>query len=227
MIITTIPSIHAKQLIAAMCLLLKNSNRSPSVSSFMRCAERAARYKLLISLTNRIVRRRSCGEIPPAAGIVPNLRAGRRAALADLGTFLPYSSSAGGIPLARYRGVLITVGEDLMRYGLSVASIATMILIAGPAFAQNQAAVEKGMKVFADQKCSLCHSVAGKGNSKGPLEDGVAKLSADEIRQWLVNPQEMRDKTGADRKPVMKSFATLPKADLDALVAYLSSLKKK
>jgi mono/diheme cytochrome c family protein len=114
-----------------------------------------------------------------------------------------------------------------MRYGLLVLSLAGMLAIAGPAFAQKQEAAEKGMNVFADQKCSMCHSVAGKGNPKGPLEDGVAKLSAEEIRQWLVNPQEMRDKTGADRKPAMKSFATVPKSDLDSLVAYLVSLKKK
>ena len=114
-----------------------------------------------------------------------------------------------------------------MRYGLFIASVAGMIAIAGPAFAQNDAVIEKGMKVYADQKCSLCHSVAGKGNPKGVLEDGLAKTSAAEIHEWLVNPQGMRDKTGADRKPVMKAFATLPKDDLDALVAYLLSLKKK
>jgi mono/diheme cytochrome c family protein len=113
-----------------------------------------------------------------------------------------------------------------MRYGFSVASVAAMTVIAGSAFAQNQAAVEKGMKVFTEQKCSLCHSVAGKGNPKGPIEEGVAKFSADEIREWLVHPQTMRDKTGADRKPPMKAFATLPKDDLDSLVAYLVSLKK-
>ena len=83
------------------------------------------------------------------------------------------------------------------------------------------------MKVFADQKCSLCHSVAGKGNPKGPLEEAVSKLSPEEIREWLVNPQAMREKTGADRKPAMKSFSTLAKDDLDALVAYVVSLKKK
>jgi mono/diheme cytochrome c family protein len=114
-----------------------------------------------------------------------------------------------------------------MRYGICVASVIGLLAIAAPAFAQGDAAVEKGMKVFADQKCSLCHSVAGKGNPKGVLEDGVAKLSAAEIREWLVNPQAMRDKTGADRKPAMKAFASLPKDDLDALVAYVVSLKKK
>jgi mono/diheme cytochrome c family protein len=114
----------------------------------------------------------------------------------------------------------------LMRYGLFVGSVAGMILVATPLLAQTPA-VERGTKVFAEQKCSLCHSVAGKGNPKGPLEDGVAKLTAAEIHDWLVNPQAMRDKTGADRKPAMKAFASLPKDDLDALTAYLLSLKKK
>ena len=81
--------------------------------------------------------------------------------------------------------------------------------------------------MFTAQKCSLCHSVGGKGNAKGPLEDGVSKLSDDEIREWLVHPDVMREKAHAERKPAMKSFASLPKGDLDALVAYLSSLKKK
>ena len=114
-----------------------------------------------------------------------------------------------------------------MRYVFLMALVAAMIAIAGPASAQGKATAEKGMKVFADQKCSFCHSVAGKGNPKGPLEDGVAKLSAADIHEWLVNPQEMREKAGAERKPAMKSFATLPKDDLDALVAYVLSLKKK
>lgn len=114
-----------------------------------------------------------------------------------------------------------------MRHRLIGVVSAAFILSAAPSFAQNPPAVEHGMKVFADQKCSLCHSVAGKGNPKGPLEEGLAKLSAAEIREWLVNPQAMRDKTGADRKPAMKAFASLPKDDLDALTAYLLSLKKK
>jgi mono/diheme cytochrome c family protein len=121
----------------------------------------------------------------------------------------------------------ISLKEELMRYGLLLVSVAGMIVTAGPAFAQNQAAAEKGMKVFTDQKCSMCHSVAGKGNPKGPLEDGVAKLSPEEIRQWLATPAEMAEKAHADRKPAMKSFATLSKADLDSLVAYLQTLKKK
>lgn len=84
-----------------------------------------------------------------------------------------------------------------------------------------------GMKVYADQKCSLCHSIAGKGNAKGALDGVGAKLKADEIRKWIVSPAEMTAAAKAERKPAMKAFASLPKADLDALVDYLVSLKTK
>ena len=100
------------------------------------------------------------------------------------------------------------------------------LLTPAPADAQT-AAVERGAKLFAESKCSMCHSLAGKGNAKGVLDDVGAKLSADEIRQWLVDPEAMRTKAHAERKPLMKSYASLPKGDIDALVAYLQTLKVK
>jgi len=94
--------------------------------------------------------------------------------------------------------------------------------VAASAAAQDKA---KGEKVFADQKCSLCHSIAGKGNAKGPLDDVGSKLKPEEIRMWITDAPGMTAKTNAPRKPAMKAY-TLPKEDVDALVAYLSSLKK-
>lgn len=88
------------------------------------------------------------------------------------------------------------------------------------------AAVAKGEKLFVDQKCTLCHSVGDKGNKKGPLDGVGSTLTADDIRQWLTKPTEMTAKAKATRKPDMKSYATLSKEDLDALVAYVASLKK-
>lgn len=97
-----------------------------------------------------------------------------------------------------------------------------------PALASAQtAAVDRGAKLYAESKCSMCHSVAGKGNAKGVLDDIGAKLSADDIRQWLVDPEAMRVKAHAERKPFMKSYASMPKADIDALIAYLQTLKVK
>jgi mono/diheme cytochrome c family protein len=103
--------------------------------------------------------------------------------------------------------------------------IVVLLMSAGAASAQS-AAVDHGKKVFAAQKCSICHSIAGVGNKKGPLDAVGAKLSADEIRQWIVNAPEMTAKSKAQRKPAMKAFATLAKEDLDGLVAYLASLKQ-
>ena len=87
-----------------------------------------------------------------------------------------------------------------------------------------QDAKAKGEKLYADQKCSLCHSVAGKGNAKGSLDGVGTKLKADDIRAWLTDAKGMTAKTKATRKPDMKQYA-LPKDDVDALVAYLGSLK--
>jgi len=84
---------------------------------------------------------------------------------------------------------------------------------------------KKGEEVYTAQKCSTCHSIAGKGNAKGSLDGVGSQLTADEIRSWITDAKGMAAKTKATRKPDMKQY-TLPKDDVDALVAYLSSLKK-
>ena len=88
-----------------------------------------------------------------------------------------------------------------------------------------QDAHTRGEQVYAAQKCSLCHSIAGKGNAKGSLDGVGSRLSVDDIREWMVDAKGMTAKTKATRKPLMRNY-TLPKDELDALVAYLSSLKK-
>ena len=100
------------------------------------------------------------------------------------------------------------------------------LLSARIAAAQSAAQVEHGQKVYADQKCGICHAVAGKGNAKGALDTVGSKLSVEEIRQWIVDAPGMTAKTKAARKPFMKAYTALPKQDLDALVAYMQSLKK-
>jgi mono/diheme cytochrome c family protein len=88
-----------------------------------------------------------------------------------------------------------------------------------------QDAKAKGQKAYTDQKCSLCHAIGGHGNSKGPLDDVGSKLTPDEIRQWITDAKDMTARTKATRKPDMKAYS-LSKQDVDALVAYLSDMKK-
>jgi mono/diheme cytochrome c family protein len=87
-------------------------------------------------------------------------------------------------------------------------------------------AQQPGQQVFEAQRCSLCHSVEGKGNTKGPLDGIGSKYSAADLKLWITNPGEMSKKHNTTRKPPMKSFASLSAADIDALVAYLLTLKK-
>ena len=126
-------------------------------------------------------------------------------------------------------GALRSEAEDMMRLK-QVGGFLIVALITGGSGAAAQAApapggaqaADKGAAVFAAQKCSLCHSLDGKGNAKGPLDDIGSKLTADEIRQWIVD-------AGGDGAPrprprasrAMKAFPTLPKEDLDALVAFM------
>jgi len=98
---------------------------------------------------------------------------------------------------------------------------------AASASAQTPGQAERGMKAFGEQKCSMCHSIAGKGNAKGVLDNVGTQLSAAEIREWLTDPEAMRKKHKAERRPLMKSYASLSKEDLDGLVAYLQTLKSK
>ena len=113
----------------------------------------------------------------------------------------------------------------MKRVLIGIVGAAVVAMFASTASAQDTA---KGAKVYADQKCSICHSIAGKGNPKGSLDEVGSKLTAAEIHDWIVKPTEMSAKAKADRKPPMPAkYASLPKEDLDALVAYLASLKKK
>jgi mono/diheme cytochrome c family protein len=104
-----------------------------------------------------------------------------------------------------------------------IVGIVMGVALSASAAAQD-AKVVQGEKLFVDQKCTLCHAVGDKGNKKGPLDSVASRLKPDEIREWIVDAKGMTAKTKPTRKPDMKAYA-LPKEDVDALVAYLSTLK--
>jgi mono/diheme cytochrome c family protein len=81
--------------------------------------------------------------------------------------------------------------------------------------------VEKGQQIYNAQHCSMCHSVAGKGNPKNPLDDVGSKMTADEMKKYITSPKSVK----SDSK--MKAYSSLPPEDLEALVAYLQTLTKK
>ena len=113
---------------------------------------------------------------------------------------------------------MLTTMVRLALAGAFVAGLASVAAAQDP--------VKKGEELFTSQKCTMCHSVADKGNKKYPLDGIGGKLSAADIKEWIVNPDAMQAKqTGPKPVMKMKSFKTLPAADVDALVAYMGSLK--
>jgi mono/diheme cytochrome c family protein len=103
------------------------------------------------------------------------------------------------------------------------------VVLAGPGWigvARAQTPAERGQQVYTESKCFACHAVAGKGNAKGPLDGVGTKLPAAEIRDWITNAPAMAAKAKAQRKPPMRAFPNLVAADVDAIVAYLQTLKQ-
>jgi len=116
-------------------------------------------------------------------------------------------------------------GETTMGRVIPAVMMGVLAMAWAAPVAAQDAKVAAGEKLFAAQKCSICHSVAGKGNVKKPLDGAGTRLDAAMIRLWLTDPKAAEAKAGKKAMPPMKSFATLPAADIDALVAYVQSLK--
>jgi mono/diheme cytochrome c family protein len=114
-----------------------------------------------------------------------------------------------------------------MKRALALTVVAAAFaLFAGVASAQD-AKVEKGKELYASNGCKMCHSIAGVGNPKGSLDEVGSKLTAADIKAWLTDPAAQTAKTKAERKPAMKLTKPLSADDVDALTAYLQTLKKK
>lgn len=116
-----------------------------------------------------------------------------------------------------------------MSGGLLVTALIATLMLGAPrlAHAQDAALATKGAAVYTAQKCMTCHSVAGKGSKVSPLDGVGAKLTPADIRNWIVDPVAMTKKANSTKKPPMPNrYAKLPPADIDALVAYLQTLKK-
>ena len=108
----------------------------------------------------------------------------------------------------------------------AVFTLASWLTITPVAHAQDAAAVKRGQEVYTAQKCQICHSISGKGAKASPLDGVGTKLSAADIREWIVHPTEMTKKMKSTKKPPMPAkYGSLPAADIDALVAYMQSLK--
>jgi len=85
--------------------------------------------------------------------------------------------------------------------------------------------VEQGRKVFTEQRCTACHSVAGEGNPRSPLDGVGALLTADELKMWTLGTGDAAESLSVATQRRKQRYRSMPESDLSALVAYLQTLK--
>ena len=108
-----------------------------------------------------------------------------------------------------------------------LGTMAGVALFSGSVWAQtpDPKLVASGRTLFETAKCGICHLAEGKGNKKQPLDGIAAKMPAADIRKWITSPAEMTAKLPKKPAVTMPKKADLKDADVDALVAYIQSLK--
>ena len=92
-------------------------------------------------------------------------------------------------------------------------------LAAGDAVPEaDEAVIALGEKVYREQRCRVCHSIDGRGG-RHPLDGVGSRLDRKTIRLWIVSPKQV------DPKVRKRAYDGLPSDELEALVAYMQSLK--
>lgn len=80
--------------------------------------------------------------------------------------------------------------------------------------------VREGLRVYEDQGCAACHTARGRGGAGGP---DLTTVGRDRAAAWLRAFVQNPGATNPDSE--MPPYDTMTDEDLDALVAYLQTLK--
>ena len=91
--------------------------------------------------------------------------------------------------------------------------------------AKTQDNIARGRAVYAQQKCATCHSIAEEGNSRASLDDVGARHGAAQLRAWITGTGAAADALAPATARRKQRYLDIPAGDLDALIAYLSTLK--
>ena len=105
-----------------------------------------------------------------------------------------------------------------------MTAFAVMMSVAGLG-AQDAKKIAMGKDLYQKYACEKCHQIAGKGSKISPLDGVATKMTAEEMKQWITDPDAMTAKLA--KKPAVKmKKVEMPEPEVDAIVAYLQTLKK-
>lgn len=90
---------------------------------------------------------------------------------------------------------------------------------------QATASHPEGVKVFQEQKCSLCHSIAGVGSPRSPLDGIGDRRQASELRDWITGSGSATNGLAPSIIKRKQRYHEISTNEMEALVQYLASLK--
>lgn len=83
----------------------------------------------------------------------------------------------------------------------------------------------RGRAAFEARGCMRCHSVAGVGSPRYPLDGVGSRRTPAELRAWTVGADVLADSLAPGVLRTKQAFREIPARELDAILAYLASLK--
>mgnify|MGYP001809725156 CR=1 FL=1 len=87
------------------------------------------------------------------------------------------------------------------------------------------ALLARGRAVLEANDCLMCHSIAGEGSPRSPLDGVGSRLSETEILHFAIADESVQDELSPRAIKAKRDYAELPQEDLQAMTAYLASLK--
>jgi mono/diheme cytochrome c family protein len=85
--------------------------------------------------------------------------------------------------------------------------------------------IEAGLQVYKQQSCARCHSIAGIGNPRIPLDDVGARRTAEELSDWIIGAEALQGELPERVFKLKQAYRELSGEDHDALVIYMQSLR--
>lgn len=108
------------------------------------------------------------------------------------------------------------------RVGATAATVPAATTAADPLVAKG-----KALFVETNPRCTMCHTVEGKGNPASVLDGVGLRLDRAEIVKWLRDPKAQAQRLGKTRKPAMVPYPEFEDAEIEALAAFVASLPKR
>lgn len=98
-------------------------------------------------------------------------------------------------------------------------------LVAIAADGADAALLARGREALVANDCLMCHSIAGEGSPRSPLDGVGSRLSETEILHFAIADESVQDDLSPRAIKAKRDYAELPQEDLKAMAAYLASLK--